>query len=216
MQRVPSFLTPLAAGAALLLSACASTVTVESRFPTPLVEPLPVHVGVIYDDALKNYVYTEELPEQHRWAITLGDANLAMLKPLFKSMFASVEEVPGVPVRAAQGAKLDGVIRPELQKFEFELPTGEKQDKFVEVWIQYKLTLYEPDGKVVTQWPVSGYGKAQLTRDKRQSVDEAAVIAMRDVGAAISTKFASQPDVSNWLQERRNAAGLSAQARNGS
>jgi hypothetical protein len=207
-------LAPLAAAGALALSACTSSVIVESEFPTPLVDPLPVRVGVIYDDALKNYVYAEAVPEQSKWTIALGDANVAMLKPLFSTMFASVEEVQDVPVQSTAAGDLDGVIRPTLEKFEFDVPVGER-DKFVEVWIQYKLTLYKPDGSVVTEWPVSGYGKAELVRSREASVNQAAIVALRDVGAAISTKFASQPDVSYWLQERKNAAALSAASRSG-
>jgi hypothetical protein len=202
----------LPAAAGMLLGACTSTVTVESKFPTPLVEPLPVRVGVIFDDALKNYVYTEDLPQQSRWAIVLGDANVAMLMPLFSTMFASVQAVSAVPVQA--GAKLVGVIRPTLEKFEFELPDGGDNNQFAEVWVQYKLTLYADDGKVITEWPVSGYGKSELVGNQENAVDQAAIVALRDVGAAISTKFAAQPDVSYWLQERRNAATLSAESRN--
>lgn len=214
-RRTVSILALLAATASAVLAGCTSSVTVESQFPAPLVEPLPVHMGVIYDDALKNYVHTEDVPDQSRWAIALGDANVAMFTPLFSTMFASVQQVSNVPVAAA-GAKLDGVIRPTLEKFEFEVPTAGKNNQFVEVWIQYKLTLYQPDGKVVTEWPVAGYGKAELQRSKEEAVDQAAIVALRDVGAAISTKFASQPDVSYWLQERRNAAPLSAESRSGS
>jgi hypothetical protein len=199
-----SVLAPLAAAGALVLSACTSSVTVESQFPTPLIEPLPVHMGVIFDDALKNYVYTEDVPQQSKWAITLGDANVAMLKPLFATMFASVHQVQKVPLTGAQAAGIDGVIRPELQKFEFEVPTGDKPNQFVEVWMQFKLTLFQPDGKVIAEWPVSGYGKAELLGRAQDAVDKAAIVALRDVGAAISTKFAVQPDVSRWLQERRN------------
>jgi hypothetical protein len=209
-----SILAPLAVAGGFVVGACTSSVTVESQFPTPLVEPLPVHMGVIYDDDLKNYVYAEAVPEQSKWTITLGDANVAMLKPLFSTMFASVQEVQNVPVQGAAAVQLDGVIRPTVEKFEFDVPVGER-DKFVEVWIQYKLTLYKPDGSVVTEWPVSGYGKAELGRSREASVNQAAIVALRDVGAAISTKFASQPDVSYWLQERKNAAALSAASRSG-
>jgi len=149
------------------------------------------------------------LPQQSAWTIDLGDANLALLSPLFERMFAETRTVDAVPVAPALRDTLDGVIRPRLEKFEFDVPIGER-DEFVEVWMQYQLTLYNPDGSVVTEWPVSGYGKAELTGRREDSVRRAAVIAMREVGAAISTKFAEQPDVSYWLRERQDEAALSA------
>ncbi|MFO7285526.1 MAG: hypothetical protein C0P79_001635 [Gammaproteobacteria bacterium] len=194
---------------AALLGACVSSVVVDARFPAPLIEPLPVRMGILYDEELKNFVHVEALPQQSAWTIDLGDANLALLSPLFERMFAETRTVDAVPVAPALRDTLDGVIRPRLEKFEFDVPIGER-DEFVEVWMQYQLTLYNPDGSVVTEWPVSGYGKAELTGRREDSVRRAAVIAMREVGAAISTKFAEQPDVSYWLRERQDEAALSA------
>ncbi len=188
---------------------CSSEVVVESKFPTPLVEPLPVRMGVIYSEELHNYIYTEQLPEQSVWTIDLGDANLAMLQPLFSQMFRETREVSSVPTSATDG-QLDGVLEPNLAKFEFDVPIGER-DKFVEVWMQYDLTLYEPNGDKVVTWPVSGYGKAELGRNREEAVQRAAIVAMREVGATISTKFADQPQVSTWLGEVRNGTTVSVQ-----
>ena len=72
--------------------------------------------------------------------------------------------------------------------------------------MQYQLDLYEPDGELVTEWQVSGYGKAEMGRTKKnQAVSRAAVNAMREVGATISTRFAEQPQVGFWLQEIQDA-----------
>ena len=188
----------LAAG--LVLVGCSSEVIVESTFPTPLVEPLPVRMGIIFPPELHDYIYTEEIPEQSVWTIALGDANIAMLEPLFTKMFQETRTVAAVPLTASDGA-LDGVLRPSLEKFEFDVPVGER-DKFVEVWMQYQLTLYEPNGDTVVEWPVSGYGKSELGRNREDAVQRAAIVAMREVGATISTKFAEQPQVSDWLGER--------------
>ena len=197
----------LAAGA--LLIGCSSEVVVESKFPTPLVEPLPVRMGIIYSEELHNYIYTEELPEQSVWTIDLGDANLAMLQPLFSQMFSETREVSAVPTTPADG-QLDGVLEPNLKKFEFDVPVGER-DKFVEVWMQYELTLYEPNGDKVVTWPVSGYGKSELGRNREEAVQRAAIVAMREVGATISTKFADQPQISTWLGEKRNGTTVSVE-----
>ena len=197
----------LLVAASALTSGCVSSVVVESEFPTPLVQPLPVRMGLIFDEDLTNYVHVEDLPQQSAWTIDLGDANIAMLSPLFDTMFVETQRVDAVPIGGS--ASVDGVLQPRLEKFEFDVPIGER-DEFVEVWMQYQLTLYEPDGSVVVEWPVSGYGKAELTRRREDSVRRAAVVAMREVGATISTKFAEQPDVSYWLQERQNESAMSA------
>lgn len=201
-----------AAAVGMLLAGCSSSVIVESNFPTPLIEPLPVTMGVIFSDELHNFIYSEDIPDQSTWTIALGDANVAMLEPLFNSMFEETRTVNEVPVDFTTTGQLDGVLRPVLEKFEFDVPIGER-DEFVEVWMQYRLTLYEPDGEIVTEWPVSGYGKSELERDREGAVLKAAIVAMREVGATISTKFAEQPQVAYWLGERDNEGATSVDAR---
>ena len=192
----------LAAAALVCLTGCASEVIVESSFPLPLVAPLPVSMGIIIPDELYNHIYTEDIPDQSLWTIALGDANVAMLEPLFRRMFRETRSVEELPLAGGNG-DLDGVLRPTLEKFEFDVPVGER-DKFVEVWMQYQITLYELDGTAVYQWPVSGYGKSELHRDPEDAVQRAAIVAMREVGATISTKFAEQPQVKDWLGEKEH------------
>lgn len=197
-----------AAVVSVLLAGCSSSVIVESSFPSPLVEALPVRMGVIFDEELYNYIYTEEIPDQSVWTIALGDANVAMLEPLFSKMFAETRKVDAVPV---SDSGLDGVVHPTLSKFEFDVPQGER-DKFVEVWMQYQISLYEPNGEKVVDWPVSGYGKSELTHSREDAVQRAAIVAMREVGATISTKFAQQPQVSYWLGEKQHGTAAAAES----
>ena len=195
----------LTAAAAACLAGCGgSEVIVESTFPRPLIEPLPVSMGIVIPDELYNFIYTEDIPDQSLWTIALGDANVAMLAPLFEGMFRETTELESLAL-AAGNTTLDGVIEPKLEKFEFDVPTGER-DEFVEVWLQYQITIYEPDGGTVIQWPVSGYGKSELLKDAEDAVQRAAVVAMREAGATIATKFSDQPQVKEWLGGKGHGA----------
>ena len=42
------------------LVGCASSVVVQSDFPTPLVEPLPVRVGLIFGEELRDFQHHED------------------------------------------------------------------------------------------------------------------------------------------------------------
>jgi hypothetical protein len=188
--------------AAAALAGCTSAVVVESEFPTPLVETTPISIGLFYDPELRDYIHAEALPRSSTWTIDLGDANLAMLEPLYATMFASTREVETAPPNALPG--LDAVLSSSLDRFEFDVPRSTR-DQFVEVWLQYRLQLAKPDGNVVIDWPVSGYGKAEIDGSAEDAVHRAAIVAMREAGATIATQFMQQPDVSYWLQERENA-----------
>jgi hypothetical protein len=59
--------------------------------------------------------------------------------------------VPASALAVAQvdASQLDGFLRPSLEAFEFDVPSGSRRDQFVEVWIQYQLALYEPNGELI-------------------------------------------------------------------
>ena len=190
------------------LAGCASSVVVQSDFPTPLIEPLPVHVGLIFSEELRDFQHHEELPQQANWTIDLGNTNITMLQPLFESMFARTQNVETIPVDVPENNTLDGILKASLNRFEFDVPVA-SDNKFTEVWMQYQLDLYEPGGDLITEWQVSGYGKAEIGRTKKaESVSRAAINAMREVGATISTRFAQQPRIGFWLKERQDADSI--------
>ena len=190
----------------MLLSGCSTSIWVEADFPQPLVNQLPVSMGLILDDDLLDYVHYEELPRKAAYTIQIGEANELMLVQLFESMFTDLTEYNEFPLIEPDSVEIDGVLWPELERFEFDVPVG-RRDEFVEVWIQYLVKLYETDGQLVTEWPVSGYGKAEMI-DREDALNRAIVVAMREVGATISTKFTDQPELQDWLQERGNEASL--------
>ncbi len=196
-------LLALASTALGLAGGCASQVEVEATIPTPLVERLPVSVGIVLDEALTQYEHFEEIPEQITWTIRLGSANREMLEKVLGGLFASTTVVGDIPSPDNPSA-FAGVIKPELEKFEFEVPVRGR-DNFAEVWMQYRLKLYEPDGDLIADWPVSGYGKSEIIRSNREeSLSEAVVVAMREAGAVIVTQFPTQPPVEYWLQQAQN------------
>jgi hypothetical protein len=128
-------------------------------------------------------------------------------------MFQETRIVDELPLSDADRVGLDAVLRPELEKFEFDIPRN-SETKFVEVWLQYRLQLFHPDGTEIAAWPVVGYGKSQTGMlGNSGSLRRAAVRAMREVGATLSTGFAKQPGVGEWLEETQDEANLSVDSR---
>lgn len=185
--------------AAAALAGCTSAVVVESEFPTPLVQTLPVSIGLYYDPELRDFIHAEALPRSSTWTIDLGDANLAMLNPLYGTMFAATQELSD-PGPAGRPAGIDGVLSSTLQQFQFDVPRSSR-DEFVEVWLQYKLELQKPDGELVIEWEAIGYGKAEIDGNREDAVHRASIVAMREAGAVIATRFAEQPPVADWVED---------------
>jgi hypothetical protein len=184
----------------LALASCTSAVVVESEFPVPLVEPTPLSVGLFYDEDLRNFIHAEALPRSSTWTIDLGDANLAMLEPLFGTMFSSTRPLSRLPPSADEAGSVDAVLASTLAEFQFDVPRTNR-DEFVEVWLEYRLTLLDGDSLVI-EWFVPGYGKAEIIGTREEAVHRASIVAMREAGAKISTEFMQLPEVQTWLQGR--------------
>ena len=189
--------------AAIAASGCASAVFVETDFPTPVIETLPLAVGLFFEPELRDFIHAEALPRDQIWTIELGDANLAMLGQQYETMFATTLEIMSLPPSAAESASIDAVLSSTLERFEFDVPRASR-DEFVEVWLQYRLQLLDAGGSLLIDWPVTGYGKAEIAGDRKIAVRRAAIVAMRDAGARISTEFTEQPAVQSWLQAKFN------------
>ena len=200
----------LLASAFAVVSGCSTSLIVNANFPVPLVDPLPVRVGILFDEAFSTYAHEEKIPQQASYSIQLGEANVSMLNQLFGSMFVATEPVVGLPLETADQRRLDAVIKPELETFEFDVPI-QRTDQFVEVFMRYQLRLYETDGQLIAEWPVTGYGKAEHG-NRGAALNRAAVVAMREAGAEISTEFSAQPAVEYWLEEKQNESALSSEA----
>jgi len=186
--------------APLVLAGCTSSVVVESDFPTPLVDRLPISIGLYFEPDLRDFIHAEALPRSSTWTIDLGDANIAMLEPLFDEMFEATREFQDFPPSPSDSASVDGVLRSTLQDFQFDVPRSSR-DEFVEVWLQYRLQLLKPNGEVVIEWEVPGYGKAEIDGNREDAVHRASITAMREAGARISTQFTLQPQISDWLED---------------
>jgi hypothetical protein len=198
-----SLRTPGLAAVAIISAGCTSAVVVESEFPTPLVDELPISIGLYFEPRLRDFIHAESLPRSATWTIDLGDANLAMLNPLYREMFRTTREFADFPPMPNEAATVDGVLSSTLQQFQFDVPRTTR-DEFVEVWIQYRLQLLKPDGEVVVEWEVPGYGKAEIDGSREDAVHRASITAMREAGARISTQFRLQPQVSDWLEDIEN------------
>lgn len=165
----------------LIGAGCSQNVQVQTTFPEPLVNPLPITVGVHYTDALTNYTYSEDLPADGMdWTFSIGSANQLLFESVFGEVFATTKLVD-----APAAAGVDAVLEPKINAFEFSLPRHSRSKQYG-VWISYTISVYGPDGELRTSWPVKGYGEVDSRRFKgKASMRQATVMAMRDAATII-------------------------------
>lgn len=197
------------AGSALLMVAlllslggCGMSVSVEGTLPEPVVTPLPLKMGIYFPEEFKTFVHEEKVREGGKYRIELGNQNYSFFARLFKAMFRETKEVPAPPLSGAMREGLDGVIVPTIEKYGFLSPQISGL-KFYSASIQYRLSIYDPDGVPIASWNVVGYGKslAEGLRAKT-ALGDATMLAIRDGGARIALETGRQPAVKEWLEKR--------------
>lgn len=199
----------LLALAALLAAGCSSNVRLDPpTIPVPLVDKMPMTVAVRIPDQFESFVHEEEVLGREQWTIDLGRSNAKFFSQLFGYLFEGVQilgESDPVPQTG-----IDALIEPTIDAFEFSVPSQTKTDAF-SVWIRYRIKVYDRDGELVVNWPVSAYGKSLTTAlGGDEALQRAAVLALRDAAALLIMKFEEQVLIES-LTDRHNDGGTASQ-----
>ena len=173
---------------AALISGCASSVTlVTPTIPVPLTDKIPISVGLRMPANFDRFVHEESVFGREEWTIDLGNSNAALFKQLFGHLFDQVTVVAATD--DPELLDIDALVEPSIDAFEFSTPEQSKTDAFA-VWIRYRIKVFDQSGTLVSNWPVSAYGKSQTTAmNKSDALQRAAVLAMRDAAALMIIKF---------------------------
>ena len=184
-----------------ILAGCSNSLEfkVKSDIPTPLVNKIPIVMGVYYPDKFKNYSYRENSAERKNWDIESGPSQVAMFNRVLPSMFKQVKHMASLPL-AGNGDGVQAVLIPSIAEMQFSLPQ-ETHLGMYEVWIKYKLRLQDLNGNVISEWPVTAYGKStkKFLKNREKGLNDAMDLALRDAGAKIALGFSKVAGVKQWL-----------------
>lgn len=184
----------------LILTGCQQSMSlkVDSEIPSPVVSRMPVKMGVVYQDELRNFVYEEDSEDRPEWRIDSGASHLSLFRQILTSMFDEVTEV----TTTNGDAGVQAVLRPSVAEMQFALPVETKTD-FYEAWVKYDMELYDQDGNNIANWSVTGYGKSstEFMKSRDKGLNAAVNQALRDAGARFALGFTKVADVSAWLEQ---------------
>jgi hypothetical protein len=190
----------LSAATLLVVAGCSGAkVAVPPVLPVPLVNQLPMVIGVHLSEDLLKYAHKEKLEGGGDWEIDLGGAQTTMFDNLLTGMFRQVKIVSDP---AAPGGEVSGVLVPSLEEVQFSTPDQTRTDYF-EVWVRYRFELYDREGRLAGEWPLTAYGKANVRHygmnSRQPALQAAAVSALRDAMAFFTVQFTTVPPVRAWL-----------------
>jgi len=190
----------------VLLSACGpANVVVEGTFPEPLMEPLPLTMGIWYGEDFANHEFFDEAKsrEESSWIVKTGAAQVQMWDKLLEGMFVDLVHMKGRPGPGQMNQVVDAVLIPHVVELQYAIP-AHTNVKVYEIWMRYRFEMVTPGGKPITEWTMSSYGKTPTAfmQSDKGAVNLAAVMALRDAGANFATNFTRVPAVQEWLQQK--------------
>jgi hypothetical protein len=190
----------------LLLAGCGPTqVVVEGNFPSPLIEPLPLTLGVWYGDDFARHEFFDEAKgrQESSWIVTTGTAQVEMWNTLLAGMFREVVHLDTEPGPGQSNPHIDAVLIPHVDELQYTIP-AHTNIKVYEIWMRYRLELLTPDGHPIAEWTMPCYGKTPTAflQSDQEAVNLAAVMALRDAGANFAAHFTQVPAVRDWLQQK--------------
>lgn len=182
------------------LAACGVTFEFPIDDPAPeqppLVEPLPVVIGVYYSPELRNYEHRSTCKidwEEIAYNYRLGPASIAIFDYALAGMFQKVVAIEAWPPQSAETQPVYAVIQPAVESVVLPTPFSDCGSRTAR--ITYRVTLYSPEGEHLASWKVSGQaasglempvdwqGKKKLRRAVNDALRDAAanfIIGFRD------------------------------------
>ncbi|MFK7830989.1 MAG: hypothetical protein AB8B57_14515 [Congregibacter sp.] len=195
---------PLLLMLALVAGCGTKEVVVVGNFPPPLMQQLPVSLGVWYEPEFSGHEFFDEAKGRadSSWIVKTGEAQVQMWDQLLDGMFTRVQPMDGKPAPEQMNPAVDAVLIPRVDELQYAIPahTNVKVD---EIWMRYAFELVTTNGDVIAEWTMTAYGKTPTAflQSDEAAVNLAAVVALRDAGAHFITSFHNVPEVAQWLED---------------
>lgn len=189
-----------------LIAGCGPTrVVVDGNFPPPLIEPLPLTLGLWFDEDFSKHEFFDQSTSRNEsgWVVQTGTAQVAMWNTLLAGVFETTTHMKGAPGPDQMNQVVDAVLIPHVEELQYAIP-AHTNIKVYEIWMRYRFELVTGGGKPIAEWTMTSYGKTPTAflRSDKEAVNLAAVMALRDAGANFATSFTRVPEVQQWLQQR--------------
>jgi len=188
----------------VLLTSCKSTLNVQGNFPTPVINQMPFSIGVVFDPQFINYQYIETGKDRSEWEISVGKAQVQLFDVVLSAMFSEV--ITSDKLQTISNKPIDLFFQPSLENFQYNVP-NETKGKMFEVWLKYNLKVFDGQQQLMADWVLTAYGKTPTAflKSDEAALNEAMVIALRDLGAGIALRFGHVPEINLWLKSKHQA-----------
>jgi hypothetical protein len=183
-------LLPISTALSLLALGGCSAVAIRpyGELPKPLVVPTPAKVGVVITPETANYVHKESRASVD-YEAQLGDAHKQIVTEIFRAEFTDAKMFESVDAARLEPG-LHAIFEPRIEQFSFA-NAKETGGIYCAVTIRYQIRIYAPDGSLVDNLTLTGYGSGPAPKigNGEEELAIAGYAAMRDAAAKFLTQF---------------------------
>jgi hypothetical protein len=173
----------------LVLGGCAKVaVRPEGDLPKPLIVATPAKVGVVVTPEAGNYTHKESRASVD-YEADLGPSHKHLVEEIFKAEFTDAKLFESVDAARLEPG-LMAIFEPRIEQFSFA-NAKETGGVYCAVTIRYNIAIYAPDGSLVDNLTLTGYGSGPAPKigNGEEELGIAAYAAMRDAAAKFLTQF---------------------------
>jgi hypothetical protein len=173
----------------MVLGGCAKVaVRPEGDLPKPLIVATPAKVGVVVTPEAGNYTHKESRASVD-YEAELGPSHKHLIEEIFKAEFTEAKMFESVDAARVEPG-LMAIFEPRIEQFSFA-NAKETGGVYCAVTIRYNIGIYAPDGSLVDNLTLTGYGSGPAPKigNGEEELAIAAYAAMRDAAAKFLTQF---------------------------
>jgi len=149
-----------------LLAGCgARQVIVEGEFPEPLMSPLPLNMGIWYEEEFANHEFFDEAKgrTESTWIVKTGAAQMQMWDIVLGGVFKNLEQMKNPPGSGEMNQVVDAVLVPKIEELQYAIP-AHTNVKVYEIWMRYRFDMVTTAGEQIASWTMTSYGKTPMRR----------------------------------------------------
>ena len=173
--------------------------------PRPLIETLPVTIGVYYSPEFSTHTHEEMKViegDTIRYKFDLGFKSALLFDQVFSSMFEKIIFVEKRPPLGPVGLELAAIIEPSIEEIRISAVRHSRNYKRSLVIITYRIALYSTNGVRLASYSLEGTGESRPSASiGRKSFGEATHFAMRDAAAKFMAGFQDQQGIREWFED---------------
>jgi len=173
----------------------------------PLVERLPLAVGLSITPQFRSYEHIEEWtgPVRHPWRLLLGPASTSVFQQALSAMFDHVEPLAVEPSSAVGLDQLDAILEPTIEDAHLSFTADLKTARFR---IRYRVTLRTVSGQAIASWTAFGAAEDEQSMLELRPTVVARIVmrALRAAAAEILVGLHRQPDLMRWLVDSKRVS----------